>query len=294
MKVSEVIAGARRLVTDQGRPPYQRSSYADYVDFIEQALGHIATKRPDLFAARTEMDALSEIPMGDDRLRFQTDSNYHTGPKRSFRIIEVVRYYPLNVGKRERKGGNPNDEWFPVAEISYRPLADSPGVATLSRQEVRVTQNPLTRRGDRLYTTDRNPQWARHPQAPNNFFFFPKPEVDKVNLENRAKIEVEYARDPRPLDGVPAATEEMDDRVIPTAEFPLADAYYGALVACVAWLAESVNDESVVAGRAQMLTKAWQDALTEETQAREITDTASAAIRGVVVGRAGGAPGGQR
>ena len=287
MKVREVIAGARRLVSDDGPASRQRSTDADYVDWVEQALGEIAQPRPDLFAAERVLTA-EAVPVPFDPIsapRFQVGSNYHEGPADSFRIIEIIRYQPNAPGNRRRAGSALDDNWYPADEISYRPLADISGVATLSSAHAGGAavatvrpNNPLrARRGPDtgLYTQDNRPQWARHPQSPNNFFFFPKPVAG-------GKVHVQYAKNPIPLD-VPAGRSVME------VDLPIAEVYRPTVVKCVAWMAESVNDESVNSGRAEMLNQAWRAAIAQEAESREITDTEAAAVRGVVHGRAGGA-----
>ena len=286
MLVREVIAGARRLVGDDGPAPFRRSSDADYVDWVGQAIAWIAVPRPDLFAAQAVMTA-EAVPTPYDPESappFQVGGNYHRGPDRSFAVIEIIRYRPVRLNRR--RAATATEDWYPVDEISYRPLADKPAVATLARPRTgfapgtirRSENNPLRRRrgpSEGLFTEDSRPQWARHPQSRNSFFFFPKP-------EQGALIHIEYARDPRPL-VAPAGGQVAD------LDLPLKDVYYPQMVSCVAWLAESINDEAVVSGRAQMHNEAWRDGLGVAAQARELTDTEASAVAGVVEGRQGGA-----
>ena len=286
MNVREVMAGARRLVTDQAAGVRQRSSDADYVDFVGQALGHVATTRPDLVAAQAVMTAADVPEPFDPRNapRIQAGSNYHQGPADSFRIIKVIRYQPNS--DRRRPAGGVDRRWYPVDQISYPPLAEQGGAPVLARVGPVVGPvadvNPLLpreRTGEEgLYTEDNRPQWAAELQSPNRFFFFPKPVAG-------GRLHLEYARSPLPL-VAPDGGDVLD------VELPLAEVYYSVMVACTAWLAETINDESVNDGRAQMLRESWMNALGQGARSREITDTETAGVEGAVQSRQGGAPDG--
>ena len=290
--VSEVVAAARRLVSDRSTTPGRmRSTDDDYYDWVTQAMRSIAALRPDLFATQDVMPALRlpgpSDPDPDPTARgFQEGSNYHTGPADSFRIIEVIRYQPnVNLdqhGRRTTTGGKELKDWFPVDEISYRPLANQSSTATFAAAiataggstafSVATSSNPLMprRRGkDDLYTRDTRPQWARHPQSPNSFYFFPKPGP-------MAKLHLEYAKSPGK---VMAMTDPLT----------IADVYFPAVVAATASLAEMINDESVLDERAENLDVKWRRIMQQEAQSREIVDTEAAAVAGVIHGRRGGA-----
>ncbi len=94
--------------------------------------------------------------------------------------------------------------------------------------------------------------WARHVRNPNKFFIYPKaPEGQKLVLEY-AVAPKDYALD---------ETIEM-----------LPDAYFPVVVDGVVFLAESVDNEHVNAGRAQLFQKSFVDNLGVSVQAKAVTD----------------------
>lgn len=95
--------------------------------------------------------------------------------------------------------------------------------------------------------------WMRHVRNPNKFFIYPKaPEGQQLLIE--------YAQTP------PKYTLDAEVALLPEAFFPV-------VVDGVVFLAESVDNESVNAGRAQLFQKSFSDTLGTNQQSKVVTDT---------------------
>lgn len=94
--------------------------------------------------------------------------------------------------------------------------------------------------------------WMRHPRSATKFFIYPKAPVSQ-------QLVVEYAQSP--------SDYEEDDEV----EL-LPDAYYPVVVDGVVFLAESMDNEHVNSGRAELFQKSFSEALAVNLQSREVTD----------------------
>lgn len=102
-------------------------------------------------------------------------------------------------------------------------------------------------------------KYIRHPRNPTAYFLYPRPSV-AINLL------VEYVVTPPTY----ALTSNID--VLP-------DAYFGALVDGVVFLAESVDNEHVNSNRAKLFFDSFVQALGVSLQSRTLTDTDSGAVR---------------
>lgn len=94
--------------------------------------------------------------------------------------------------------------------------------------------------------------WARHVRNPNKFFIYPK-------APEGQRLVIEYARTPKDY----LLYEDID--LLPEAYFPV-------VVDGVVFLAESVDNEHVNAGRAQLFQKSFIDNLGTSAQAKVVTD----------------------
>lgn len=94
--------------------------------------------------------------------------------------------------------------------------------------------------------------WMRHPRSATKFFIYPKAPISQ-------QLVVEYAQSPE--DYAAGDTVEL-----------LPDAYFPVVVDGVVFLAESIDNEHVNAGRAELFQKSFAEALAVNLQSREITD----------------------
>lgn len=165
------------------------------------------------------------------------------------------------------------------AEIAEVPTQAGNVLQTLPSDAVRVMEVFSVRGGNAVIEVDRTamdqnyPQWVadsaapcvnwmRHPRSPTKFFIYPKAPEGQVLI-------AEYATSPRDY----TAGEEIES--IPTA-------YYPVLVDGVVFLAESIDDEHVNNGRAQMYQQMFTQALGITLNSRIVTDTENAGVGGGV------------
>lgn len=99
--------------------------------------------------------------------------------------------------------------------------------------------------------------WMRHPRDPNKFFIYPKAPSSQV-------LEVEYAVSP--------AAAAIDGTLA------LPDAYFPALVDCVVFLSQSIDNEHVNSGRAKLFYDSFTQVLGVGNQAKTITDVESGGL----------------
>jgi len=100
--------------------------------------------------------------------------------------------------------------------------------------------------------------WMRHVRNPNKFFIYPQAPADQT-------LDIEYSQVPPTYDGV-------------TTVALLPDAYESVVVDAVVFLVESVDNESVNAGRAKLFFESFTQALGVGTLVRTLTDTESGGI----------------
>ena len=100
--------------------------------------------------------------------------------------------------------------------------------------------------------------WMRHPRSQTKFFIYPQAPANQ-------QLVVEYAQAP--------STYEADEPVD-----LLPDAYYPVVLDGVIFLAESIDNEHVNAGRAELFQRSFAEALAANMQARELTDKERSAV----------------
>lgn len=100
--------------------------------------------------------------------------------------------------------------------------------------------------------------WMRHPRSLSKFFIYPKAPVAQ-------ELVVEYSQAPPDYD----ATDEI--ALLP-------DAYFPVVLDGVIFLAESIDNEHVNSGRAELFQKSFSDALSANLQGREATDKEKAGV----------------
>jgi len=100
--------------------------------------------------------------------------------------------------------------------------------------------------------------WMRHPRNANRFFIYPKAPAGQVLVG-------EYSQTP------PDYTASQDVALLP-------DAYFPVVVDGVIFLAESVDNEPVSSGRAQMFQQSFVQMLSSALASRVATDTESAGL----------------
>lgn len=100
--------------------------------------------------------------------------------------------------------------------------------------------------------------WMRHPRSQTKFFLYPQAPANQ-------QLIVEYAQAP--------STYEADEPVD-----LLPDAYYPVVLDGVIFLAESIDNEHVNSGRAELFQKSFSEALAVGLQARALTDKENAGI----------------
>ncbi len=95
--------------------------------------------------------------------------------------------------------------------------------------------------------------WMRHTRNANKFFIYPKAPSGQV-------LDIEYSQSPPTYDGT--TTVDL-----------LSDAYFPVVVDATIFLAESVDNEHVNSGRAQLFYKAFTQSLAVNAQSKVATDT---------------------
>lgn len=101
--------------------------------------------------------------------------------------------------------------------------------------------------------------YVRHIRNPTKFFVYPPPPIG-------LQVVAEYATTPTTY----ASTGDV------ITELP--DVYLPSLVDCVVFLAESIDDEHVLSGRAKLFLDSFQQSLALTLTARPITDTEDAGL----------------
>ena len=117
--------------------------------------------------------------------------------------------------------------------------------------------------------------WMRHVRNPNRYFLHPPPIVG-------TDLFVEYSRQPR------LYTEaNLNDVTLPLPNTgtidDLQDAYLPIVIEGVIYLAESIDNEHVSSGRAQMAQTTFFESLNAGLESREISDAEDGASTGKVI-----------
>lgn len=130
--------------------------------------------------------------------------------------------------------------------------------------------------GNALYETDRKTMdlhspgwridteaaatvWMRHPRSPNKFFIYPPCPAAGQSLA------IEYAQVPT-------------DYAIGDTIAELHDSYKTVVVDCVVFLAQSIDDEHVISGRAKLFYDSFTQSLGISAKAREVADNEDAGV----------------
>lgn len=100
--------------------------------------------------------------------------------------------------------------------------------------------------------------WMRHTRNNNKFFIYPKAPVDQVLIG-------EYSKSPQTY------TADAEIELLP-------NAYYPVVLDGLIFIAESLDNEHVTSGRAQMFQKAFADGLAINMEQRKVTDTESGGL----------------
>jgi len=100
--------------------------------------------------------------------------------------------------------------------------------------------------------------WMRHPRNANRFFIYPKAPVGQVLIGEYSQTPAEYAA--------------VDTIAL------LSDAYFPVVVDGIIFLAESVDNEHVSSGRAQIFQQSFVQMLSSSLASRIATDTESAGL----------------
>lgn len=95
--------------------------------------------------------------------------------------------------------------------------------------------------------------YMRHVRNPTRYFLYPPP-------KHGVKLNAEYVKSP-PMYGMSDTIDE------------LSDSYLSVMVDGVVFLAESVDNEHVSSGRAQMFLESFTQSLGVSLQSRDVTDT---------------------
>lgn len=116
--------------------------------------------------------------------------------------------------------------------------------------------------------------WMRHVRNPNRYFLHPPPSLG-------VDLFIEYARQPR----LYTLADLNDVNPLPNGGTidDLQDAYLPILIEGVIYLAESIDNEHVSSGRAQMAQQTFFQALNAGLESREISDTEKGASTGEVI-----------
>lgn len=106
--------------------------------------------------------------------------------------------------------------------------------------------------------------FMRHVKNPDRFFLYPRPQAGVVLVGEYAKTPPDYA---------------LSDSIT-----LLSEAYFPVVVDGTVYLAESIDNEHVVSGRAKLFYDSFVQALAVNLQSRRVTDTKNAGMeRGEVI-----------
>ena len=94
--------------------------------------------------------------------------------------------------------------------------------------------------------------WMRHTRNNNKFFIYPKAPAGQILIGEYAKAPADY--------------DDTDTIAL------LSDAYYPVILDGLVYIAESLDNEHVTSGRAQMFQKAFADGLAINMEQRKVTD----------------------
>lgn len=100
--------------------------------------------------------------------------------------------------------------------------------------------------------------WMRHPRNNNKFFVYPKAPVGQVLIGEYAQTPPNYA---------------AGDTIA-----LLPDAYYSVIIDGLVYVAESIDNEHVSTGRAQLFQKAFADGLAVNMEQRKVVDYEAAGL----------------
>ena len=98
--------------------------------------------------------------------------------------------------------------------------------------------------------------WMRHVRNPNKFFIYPQAPASQV-------LNIEYSQVPTTYDGTTAVTL-------------LPDAYFPVVMDATIFLAESIDNEAVTAGRAKLYKDSFENMLGVSKASLPVTDTENA------------------
>lgn len=292
----EVITRARTLIQDDAygvHPAPRRYSDEQMQGFLRQTLSYMVQLRPDIFTVTCH------FLFGIDAVQGRVTTAQRL-PAPAVRLVEML----------------------------YEPSTSSddilvPGVVFEEVDwDVYTRASPHWVSGARFYAALMNPdpvvpapvpaRYVRHPRNPLSFFIWPASELVSTYLDvvvsphrlsafsdsSPQKIYVAKCEDFGNLSGgamqrrgqlslggpdtLDLRDEEIDEYYL------LPDAYLGALVDGVVYLAESVDNEHVNSGRAKLFYDSFVNQLGVDMQNREQTDVSDAGVRvprpGVAVG----------
>ena len=145
-----------------------------------------------------------------------------------------------------------------------------PGDAVRLIDIFQVKNGPTVTEVDRETLSRSSPLWMteepgvpanfmRHVRNPDRFFLYPRPASGTVLVGEYAQTPPNYA-----------LTDTIDKP---------SEAFLPAIVDGVVFLAESIDDEHVMAGRAKLFFDAFNSALSLALQSRSVTDTKAAGMR---------------
>lgn len=148
-------------------------------------------------------------------------------------------------------------------------LQDLPSDAVRLMEVFSVTGGDSVRETNRETMDDVYPQWVsdtagpainwmRHPRSATKFFIYPKAPASQ-------QLVVEYAQTPPDYDA-------------DTTVALLPDAFYPVVLDGVIFIAESIDNEHVNAGRAELFQKTFAESLAVNLQGRETTDKETAGV----------------
>ena len=146
-----------------------------------------------------------------------------------------------------------------LVDVHYVGSKESPQA---SINEISMEQLRRTHRDWAVGDESTPKHFIRNPRNPERFFLSPPPSPSTV-------LTIEYAKSP----GAVSAGGSFD--------YP-SEAYFSVVVDATVYVAESINDRAVASGRATLFYESFTQALGLNLRSREVTDTTSGGVGGVI------------
>lgn len=282
---AEVIQRARTLIQDDAygvHPAPRRYSDDQMQGFLRQTLSYMVQLRPDIFTVTCNF----EFSKTYDGYGVGTATAEQRLPPPAVRLVELL-YSPGVFSWSD------NPEAIPVLSSAVFEEVDWDAYVRAAPSWVLGTRGYSRSAYTGRWLPLVSARYVRHPRNPVSFFIWPATELHNTYLDvvvsphplaafdaaNPQKIYVAKCKDfPSNLNlGGPDVFERPENEI--DEYYLLPDAYLGALVDGVVYLAESIDNEHANSGRAKLFYESFCNQLGIDFTNREATDVSDAGVR---------------